>query len=181
MPFRKFVLVMMCAALACGAAVVLPVVSVSAQQNAGGGAQNEATPIQRLEVMRSRLETMRRTLNSAVAGINAKDKGTKDAPADDPRARLRGLEKEVGSVMSEVSDLRAKQERADRYDVSLLDKLETSITDLNERVEAGLRATAGERRVGDAAAATTGGEKKKKPGFFGRILGRGGDDKYEEL
>ncbi len=181
MSIRKFVLIMTCAAVSYGAAVVLPVVHVSAQQNASGGAQSGATPIQRLEVMRSKLETMRRTLNSAVAGINAKDTASKDAPADDPRARLRGLEKEVGSVLSEVSDLRAKQERADRYDVSLLDKLETSITDLNERVEAGLRATAGERRGGDAAAMTTGGEKKKKPGFFGRILGRGGDDKYEEL
>lgn len=181
MPIRKLVLVTACAALAGGAAAVSPIVKVSAQQNAGGGgaAQSGGTPLQRLDVMRSRLETMRRTLNSAVAALNSKDTEKKDAPADDPRARLRGLEKDVSAVLSDVSDLRAKQERADRYDVSELDKLETSITDLNERVEAGLRATAGERRGSEAAAAD--GEKKKKPGFFSRILGRGGDEKYDEL
>ncbi len=52
---------------------------------------------QRIDVVRSRIETTRRTLNSAIAGLNSKDDGKKDA-ADTPRARLSGLEKEAGSA-----------------------------------------------------------------------------------
>ncbi|MEJ7618755.1 MAG: outer membrane protein assembly factor BamD, partial [Pyrinomonadaceae bacterium] len=129
-----------------------------------------------------RLDAMRRSLNGAIAGFNAKDSATKETGADDPQTRLRGLEKEVGSILSEVSNLRGKQERAERYDTSELDKLEASIPDLNERVEAGLRATASERRgVGSGGGEAASSGKKKKGGFFSRILGRGGDDKYEEL
>ena len=135
--------------------------------------------------MRSRLDAMRRTLNSAIAAINAKDNGSKQATtADDPAARLRGLEKEAGSILSEVNNLRGKQDRAERYEFTDLDKLDASIADLNERVEAGLRDTASARREtpasGTANAASA--PKKKKPGFIGRLLGRGDDnDKYAEL
>jgi len=179
MSVRYFILVTVCAVLAFGG--VEPISSVRAQQAAN--TQSGATPIQRLEIMRSRLDAMRRSLNGAIAGFNAKDSATKETGADDPQTRLRGLEKEVGSILLEVSNLRGKQERAERYDISELDKLEASIPDLNERVEAGLRATASERRgvgSGGGEAASSSG-KKKKGGFFSRILGRGGDDKYEEL
>ncbi|MDQ3650120.1 MAG: outer membrane protein assembly factor BamD [Acidobacteriota bacterium] len=178
MVFRYFIFAVVAAALIFnGAAPQM----IFAQPPQGTGAnQTGATPLQRLEVMRSRLETLRRTLNGAVAGLNSKDGGTKEATADDPRTRLRGLEKEVGSVLSDVNNLRGKQERAERYDTSELDKLETSVNDLNERVEAGLRGTAGERSAAGTNSAA-GDDKKKKRGFFGRILGRGGDDEYDEL
>src|SRR3954466_2650679 len=61
----------------------------------------EGTPVQRLEVMRSKLDLMRRSLNSALASMNAKESGDKKgqkADADDPSSRLRGLEKDVSSV-----------------------------------------------------------------------------------
>ena len=178
MVFRYFIFAVVAAALIFnGAAPQM----IFAQPPQGTGAnQTGATPLQRLEVMRSRLETLRRTLNGAVAGLNSKDGGTKEATADDPRTRLRGLEKEVGSVLSDVNNLRGKQERAERYDTGELDKLETSVNDLNERVEAGLRGTAGERSAAGTNSAA-GDDKKKKRGFFGRILGRGGDDEYDEL
>ena len=178
MRFRSFVLILMSAVLAAGP----PVLSASGQGTAGAQQQqrSDATPIQRLEVMRSRLETMRRTLNSAIAALNTRDaKDKQAAPADDAGTRLRGLEKETGALLSEVSDIRSKQERAERYDVAVLERLEASVGELNERVEAGLRATAGERRSADTESAAK--KEKKKPGFFGRLLGRGGDDKYEEL
>ncbi len=152
--------------------------------------QSDATPAQRLEVMRSRLEVMRRSLNSAISSMNAKDPETKkaggDAASDDPRARLRGLEQEVNSVLSEVNDIRAKQDRSERYDSSALDRLETSVADLNTRVQAGLQATAGDRSASPAATSTTttASHKKKKKGHFLKILpsfGGGGNDKYEEL
>jgi outer membrane assembly lipoprotein YfiO len=177
MRFRNAVLVVLCA-LVTGAGLPLSAVPVRAQQQ---GAQQQMSPMQRIEVMRSRLETMRRTLNSAIAGLNAKD-ASKDAAADDPRTRLGGLEKEVGSLLSEVNDVRAKQERADRYDPSILDRLEASLPDLDTRVQAAMRETASERRSSAAANTTSNGDKKKKGGFFSRLLGRGGDgDKYDEL
>src|SRR5215212_2365389 len=59
---------------------------------------NDLTATQRVDVMKSRLETMRRSLNNAISSFNAK--GSDDKPsADDPRARLRGLEQEVSAVL----------------------------------------------------------------------------------
>ena len=180
MRFRYVVLFVMCAVLALGAAA--SPASVHGQQKKSNDPQNTLTPYQRLEVMRSRLESMRRTLNGAIAGLNAKDKGDKDTSPDDPRTRLRGLEKEVGSLLSEVSDTRGRQERAEKFDNSELDKLEAAVAELSERVDAGMRATAGERRATNTDTAATNDTKKKKgPGFFGRLLGRGDGDKYDEL
>ena len=141
----------------------------------------EGTPVQRLEIMRSRLDSMRRSLNSAVASMNSKDSNDKKdekTNADDPRARLRGLEQEVGSLQSEVNDLRAKYDRAERIEIEDLTKLETSITELNTRVQSGLQATAASRGSGGNVAST---EKKKKKGKFLGIFGGGGDDKYADL
>ena len=57
--------------------------------------------------------------------------------------------------------------------------METSVADLNTRVQAGLQATAGARTTVAATAAAP-AKKKKKGRFFG-LLGGGGDDKIEEL
>jgi outer membrane protein assembly factor BamD len=174
MRFRKVFMTVLCAALLAGA-VPAGVLGASAAPQ-----QSQLSPIQRLDVMRSRLDTMRRTLNSAIAGLNAKDKS--EPTADDPRSRLGGLEKEVGKLLGEVSDLRGKQERADRYDPSELDKLEAAVAELDTRVQASMRDTMRERTAAPAVAEKDDEKKKKKgPGFFGRLLGRGGDDKYDEL
>jgi outer membrane protein assembly factor BamD len=162
----------LCAALLLGA---LPVgtLRVAAAQD------SQLSPAQRLDVMRSRLDTMRRTLNSAIAGLNAKDKA--EATADDPRTRLGGLEKEAGKLIGEISDLRGKQERSERIDVTQLDKLEAALADLDTRVQSAMRDTMSERSAAAASADPKKDEKKKKGSFLGRILGRGGDDKYDEL
>src|SRR5829696_3298364 len=125
MRFRKVVLTVLCAALVAGA---LPIGALRASAAAQDSSQ--LTPIQRLDVMRSKLDTMRRTLNSAIAGLNSKDKGS-EATADDPRTRLGGLEKEAGKLLGEIADLRGKQERAERYDPTELDKLEAAVTELD--------------------------------------------------
>ena len=110
----------------------------------------------------------------------APSQGEKDKKnPDDPGERLRGLDKEVGSIISEVADIRGKQERSERYDPTVLDRLETSVADINTRVQAGLQATAG-ARTGGVTAGTAPTRKKKKGRLFG-LLGGGGDDKYEEL
>jgi outer membrane protein assembly factor BamD len=169
-------MIILCLGLTLGALPVRAVLVAAAQ-----GSQLSA--MQRIDVMRSKIETMRRTLNSALAGLNAKDKGEK-ATADDPRVRLGGLEKEAGKLLSEVEDVRGKQERAERYDPSTLDKLEAAVTEMDSRVQVAMRETASDRRMNTAADTKTSKDKKKGGGGFlglGKIFGRGGDDKYDEL
>jgi outer membrane protein assembly factor BamD len=169
MHFRFGAHLVMCATLIFGLAGI-----ALAQKS---GAQSELSPLQRLDVMRSKLESMRRSLNSALSSMGSADKDSKNL--DDPRVRLRNLDKEVGSLLSEVNDLRGKQERSERYDQTSLERLETSVAELNTRVETGLQATAGARTT--SAASTTSSTKKKKKGRLFGLLGGGGDDKYEEL
>jgi outer membrane protein assembly factor BamD len=187
MRLRKFLLVAgLCALLAGG----LPAGSgVRAQQQPQQQqpARSEGTPAQRLEVLRQRLDTARRTLNGAIAGLNASDdkqKKDKDTKAtDDPASRLRGLEREVSSLQKEVAVVRGNVDRGEKFDISDVDKVESAFAELNGRVEAGLLATAGARREAVVASGgSTSKKNKKKPGFFGRILGRGDDEgEYDEL
>jgi outer membrane protein assembly factor BamD len=164
-------------------------------QGTSSRAQTDASPAQRLEIMRSRLEAMRRSLQGAVATMNAGDKGykadaKKDAAPDEARQLLRGLDQEASSILSEVNDVRGKQERAERFDAGSIDKLETSVADLSTRVDAALLSTASARSSSDAgvqatskSAAKDSGKKKKGGGFLGigRVFGRGSSDKYAEL
>lgn len=140
-------------------------------------AQSELSADQRLNVMTSKLETMRRSLNSAIGALPSDNKDKKNA--DDPVVRLKGLEKEVNSLFSEVNDLRGKNDRAERYDATALDRLETAIAELGTRVDAGLQATASARTAASASSATQ-NKKKKKGRFFG-LFGGGDDDKYADL
>jgi outer membrane protein assembly factor BamD len=173
MRLRNFLTATLCAALLLGA------VPATALVGAAAARQLPNSPTQRLDVMRSRLETIRRTLNSAIAGLNAKDKG--DESADDPRTRLSGLEKETNKLLDEVNDLKGKQERAERYDPTSLDKLEAAVTELDGRAQVAMRETARERTT---AADTQAVKKTKKGGGFlglGKIFGGSGDEKYAEL
>jgi outer membrane protein assembly factor BamD len=156
------------------------------------GTQSDASPAQRLEVMRSRLDAMRRTLNGAISAMNAgdtggekKSKGKEKMPlSDDPRERLRGIEKEAGALLSEVTDLHNKVDRFERVEPDKINKLEASVTDLDTRVQAALQATSSLRSASSSAAASSGSssnKKKKKGRFFGLLGGGGGDDKYDEL
>jgi outer membrane protein assembly factor BamD len=165
----------LCAGLALGALPVRPLL-VAAQQS--------VAPTQRIEVMRSKLETLRRTLGTALAGLNAKDTGGKKPSADDPAVRLGGLDKEASKLLSEVNDIKGKQERSERYDVSSLDRLEAAVTDLDNRVQAAMRETADARRDAPAPQAKTSKVPgKKKGGLFSWIFPfhiGGGNDKYAE-
>jgi outer membrane assembly lipoprotein YfiO len=143
--------------------------------------QSGLSNLQRMDVMRSKLETMRRSLDNAIAAINAKDTGNKDKNPDDPRERLRGLDKEVGSVLSEVNDLRAKEERAEKYDTSKLDGLEGTVTELNSRVETALQSTASARTASSETSSDYQPKKQKgKRRMFGLLPGKS-NDKYAEL
>src|SRR6185295_931888 len=107
--------------------------------------QTELSNTQRLDVMTSKLDSMRRSLQSAISATPT-EKNSKEKPnADDPAVRLKGLDKEVSSIQSQVADIRAKNDRAEQYDVTKLDQLETSVTEINTRVETVLQATASSR------------------------------------
>lgn len=144
---------------------------------AQGGAQSELSPVQRINVMSSKLDGMRRSLTSAVSSMGAKPANEKKNP-DDPRERLLSLDKEVGSLMSELNEVRSKQDRSERYESSILDRLEGNVTELNTRVQAALQQTASAR--GTASANTSPSKKKKKGKLFG-LFGGGDSEKYEEL
>src|SRR5438445_1958734 len=165
------------------AGIALMILFLSSLAMAQGGSQTPSglSNGQRLDVMRSKLEAMRRSLDSAIAGMNAKDSSDKTKDADDPRARLRGLDKEVGSLLNEVNDIHSKEDRAEKYDASRLDGIETSITELKNRVDAALQATAGARST-DSSASTNYKPKpeKGKRRLFGLLPGKS-NDKYAEL
>lgn len=136
----------------------------------------EGSPAQRLEVMRSKLDSMRRSLSSAASSVKSDAQKDDKSKAEDAASRLKGLEKEAGSVLSEVTDLRNKNERAERIETRDIEKLETTVAELNTRVETALRETASVR--GTSTSAST---KKKKGKFLGIFGGGGDDDKYAEL
>jgi outer membrane protein assembly factor BamD len=168
--------------LALCAALILSLLSPAVAQ--GGKAQSDLSALQRLDIMKSKLESMRRSLASAISSLEPKtpDKKDKEKPnADDPRQRLRGLDKEVGSILSEVNDIRGKQERSERYDSTVIDRLETSVADMSTRVESGLQSTAGARTAAAASGVSSAPSKKKKKGRFFGLFGGGGDNEYEEL
>ena len=143
------------------------------------GNTNELSIMQRLDVMRSKLEAMHRSLSSATSSMAAPSEKEKKNP-DDPRQRLQGLDREVRSILTEVNDIRGKQERSDKYDHAIVDRLEAAVAETNTKVEAGLQSTAS-ARISAATSGSTSGKKKKKGGGFLGIFGGGGDDKYEEL
>ena len=138
---------------------------------------------QRLDVMRQKLETMRRSLNSAASVLKDEtkdDKGKKDdkSKLETPLGRLRGLEKEASTLQSEVNSLRGKVDRAEKYEVSEVDQIEATVGELQTRTDNALTETAG-ARANPVSAEGTAREVKKKKKFLG-IFG-GGNDEYEEL
>jgi len=179
----RFCYVLLIAVLMCATA---PFAAAQGQETSH--TQSDASAYQRLDVVRSKLDLLRRTLNSAIAGLGSEESKTKGnkkgaTSADDPRERLRGLEKEAGKLLSQANDLRGKQDRAEKYDVDDIGKLEAAVSDLDTRAQSVLRDTASQRRAGAVAvSSTSNANHKKKHGLFG-LLGHGGnsDDKYAAL
>src|SRR5690349_9718677 len=167
--------------LAVFCALVLGLPKIGFAQKPGG--QTELSTGQRLDVMSSKLDLMRRSLVAAIRVMedkSVKDDKDKKANADDPVVRLKSLEKEVSSVNSEVSDLRTKNDKAEKFDTTAIDRLEGTVGELNTRVESTLQETAGARNANTAATSANNNKKKKKNGHFFGLFG-GGDDKYAEL
>ncbi len=144
----------------------------------------DGTELQRLEVMSSKLNTMKRSLNNAASVLRDENKGDK-AKKDDkenlesPLGRTLSLEKDASRLNSDVNNLRGKVDRGEKYDRTEVDTLEQAVTDLQGRVDKIQLETATARanpesNVGKAR------EVKKKKKFLG-IFGGGGNDEYDEL
>lgn len=146
------------------------------------GGQTELSVAQRLDVMTSKLELMRRSLTNAISSMTpaAKSDDKTKQNADDPVVRLKGLEKEVAGLMSEVNDLRVKNDKAEKFDTTAIDRLETAVAELSPRVDLGLQQTASARGTAASASSASSSKKKKKGKLFG-LFGGGGDEKYAEL
>jgi outer membrane assembly lipoprotein YfiO len=147
---------------------------------------NDGSVSQRLEVMRQKLETMRRSVGSAASVLkdDSKDKDKKSEKddknsADTPYKRLKDLEKEASNFQSEVNSLRGKVDRSEKYESSDLNVLETNVNEFQARVDTALLETAS-ARANPVSDVGTPREKKKKKKFLG-IFGGGGNDEYEEL
>lgn len=141
----------------------------------------DGSPSQRLEVMRQKLETIRRSASSSISVL--KQEGGKDdgkAQADSPIARLRSIEKEASSLQSDVNSLRGKLDRSEKYEAAEVDQLEASVADLQSRADKVLVETATARANPESNVGKP-REPKKKKKFLGIFGGGGGNDEYEEL
>lgn len=144
----------------------------------------DGSPAQRIQVMRQKLDTMRRSLSSARSALKEdkkEDKAKKDdkAKVETPLSRLTALEKETSNLSSEVNNLSGKLDRSEKYEAADLNQLETTVNEFQARVDTALTETASARAnpVSDVGSAR---EIKKKKKFLG-IFGGGGNDEYEEL
>lgn len=146
--------------------------------------RNDATPLQRLEVMRQKLESMRRSLNGAMSAIKEENKDDKSKKndkdkLDTPLGRLTGLEKEAGRLQSEVNSLRGKVDRSEKYEISDIDQLEATVGEFQANVDRALVETASLRANPQSNVGQTREQKKKKCKII--FLFCTGNDEYDEL
>ncbi|QYO66093.1 outer membrane protein assembly factor BamD [Leptolyngbya sp. 7M] len=141
----------------------------------------DGTLAQRLEVMKQKLETVRRSASSSISVLREEGEGDK-AARDNPDSalnRLRSIEKEASGLQSEVNNLRGRIDRAEKYEASDVDQLEQRVADLQSRAERVLVETAAARANPTSTVGQPRQPKKKKK-FLG-IFGGGGTDEYDEL
>ena len=159
------------------AALLACIPALSFAQKPGDG-----SPSQRLEVSRQKLEAMRRSLSGAESALKDDSKGDKKddkQTADTPLGRIKSMEKEVSTMLSDVNNIRGKVDRSEKYEMSEVNQLESAVLDLQNRVDAVLVETASARANPDSTVGKP-REMKKKKKFLG-IFGGGGTDEYEEL
>lgn len=161
--------------------VAFAVLLAASLQAYGQQASGDGSPVQRLEVMRQKLDTIRKSAASAASVLEKEEKVDKNdkSKVDTPVGRLRSIEKEAERLSSEVNTFRGKVDRSEKFDVAEIQQLETAVKDLQARADTVQTETA------SARAATGGGdskssEGKKKKKFLG-IFGGKGNDEYDEL
>jgi outer membrane assembly lipoprotein YfiO len=148
------------------------------------GTSSDGTPIQRVSVMSDKLDRMRRSLSSVISVLRQENDVKKDDEKNiaTPIGRLTALQKDISRVSSDVSSLRGKLDRGEKYERSEVDSLETTVAELQTRVDTAQTETAALR----AATTTSGGDTSKakgdkKGGKFLGIFGGGHKDEYADL
>ena len=164
--------------------LALPVILSITAAAFGQAKPGDGSAAQRLDVVRSKLDNTRRSLSSAASVLKDDEKEDKskkpDAKSlDTPLARLRSMEKEAASLISDVNSLRGKIDRSEKYEASDVDQLEASTSELLARVDALLLETAS-ARANPVSQVGKPREIKKKKKFLG-IFGGSGNDEYDEL
>ena len=153
---------------------------------AAGFAQQTKAPqgstVQRLDVVQSRIDSMRRSLSGAISAFKDDDKDKKKddkSSLETPLARLKSLEKETSSLRSQISNLRGKLDRSEKYEISDLEQIESAVGELQTKVDNTIAETAKDRAapVSDVGKPR---ELEKKKKFLG-IFGGGGNKEYENL
>ncbi|HVF29591.1 MAG TPA: outer membrane protein assembly factor BamD [Pyrinomonadaceae bacterium] len=149
----------------------------------GGVLAQDGSPAQRLEVMRQKLETIRRSAAGAASALKQENDGDKEKTdkenLESPYGRLKTIEKEASRLQNEVNSMRGKVDRSEKYEASELSQLETEVTDLQRRADSVQTDTAAARANPESNVGKK-REVKKKKKFLG-IFGGGGNDEYEEL
>jgi outer membrane assembly lipoprotein YfiO len=150
-------------------------------QKAGDG-----TVSQRLDIMRNKLDAMRRSLNNVVSVLKddaKEDKSKKDdkSQLDTPLGRLKSLEKEVSSLQSEVNNLRGKVDRSEKYEAADVDRTEEAVNDLGLRVDKALTETASARATPVSQVGKPREVKEKTKKLLWLIPIGKERDEYEEL
>jgi outer membrane protein assembly factor BamD len=142
-------------------------------------AQNSTT--QRMDVMRQKVDSMRRSLSGAISAFKDEDKKKKDdkAALETPLGRLKSLDKDASKLQSQLADLRGKIDRNEKYETSDIDQLETSVSEIQKAVDTAILETAKDRATPTSEVGKP-RELKKKGKFLG-IFGGGGNKEYEEL
>jgi outer membrane protein assembly factor BamD len=124
---------------------------------------------------------MERSINSAISAVRADEKERnkgKDKNAtnlDSPLVRLNSIKKDLSNLDGDIGSLKAKVDRADKYEDEEITTLEERVAEIQPVVDRALGETASARLVGDS------GSGEKKRGRFLGIFGRGGGDEFDEL
>ena len=150
----------------------------------GQAKPGDGTYSQRLDIMRDKVERMRRSLSSAANVLkdeNKEDNAKKDdgKKLETPLGRLVALEKDASRMMSDVNNLRGKVDRGEKVEKTDVDTIEQLVSELQTRVDTAQLETA-TARANPVSSVGKPREKKKKKKFLG-IFGGGGNDEYEEL
>jgi outer membrane assembly lipoprotein YfiO len=159
-------------------------VAASVLSSNGQSKPSDGTAVQRLDVMRQKLETMRRSLKSSASVLeqeNKEDPSKKNDKEnlDSPLGRLLSLEKEAGRLQSDVNNLRGKADRGEKYEPADVDLLEQTVAEFQARVDKLQMETASARATPDSPVGKP--RQIKKKGKFLGIFGGGGNDEYDEL
>jgi outer membrane assembly lipoprotein YfiO len=115
---------------------------------------SDGSPFQRMEVIKNKLDQMKKSLGGALSTLKQegkedkkkdKDKNEDKTQLDTPYSRLKSLEKEVSRILSEVNNLKGKVERSEKYEASEIEQLEIAVSEIQDKVEKALTETAKDR------------------------------------